>query len=854
MKVRRAAAVAIVLGAALTAWALTPASDGTLVATPTIGVALQPGGAGSSATFALSTPGSTNVIVSQLVQDAAGCPDPTVTLASYAGFTAMPGVPHTETVMCPPTSAFGMRRCTYQALAQGSAALTGFMGVCLAWTSSALVADQGTLAFINVPIGTMSAPQTIQITNTGADALAALQLQIDNDLANDYVLGAPCASNVNGCDVPEVALPHGGTASVAVYCKPTVANPPAARLWVTMGGATLASPISLSCTTTAASGPVVSVATLPSPLDVGRVEILGGATGSGHVIVKNIGTSTLTIPGSGGIAINGGGSDWTYALSAPCTAGQSCDLPVGTTNDILLTFDPSRLGASAPVIAINSNATNGQQTASLTGTGTGATLEDLRDGAAVDFGLVPKTMTSSIAIHLDNRGNRDLTDATITLTPATGFSVSTTNPVTVPYGTGKDVMVTCSPNGSTTPLVSTLTAMAPDTFNNTSVSIMLTCTGTDSPLVASPGSVALGEIRTGSTPPPTTLELKNLSTSQLTLSQGSPMLMPTIPALALSSPASTTIAAHSQEAVELTVTTAADSDLTTAIVASDRNSDMLTIPVTGKLVTAAVSVPSTVDLGTFCVNQPTMANAIALTASGTGTVGLPSAPAMQLHGNSQFALAPTTPSTYPARLVPGESAVVEVKPRPQTMRMQVADAIVWATDLAGPTATTMVSASFLDDGAAIAPASLTFGPVPVHVQPHDAMAVTIQNCSTTPLAFSPVIDQPFSFDNAAFPTALMPGQTATFGVAFVPTKVMHYDGYLRIMSTPTTQQMLVVALSGDGVADNPGGDAGPGGGGLDHTSFYACSCTAGGPGGALPIGAALALVICRRRRGSSSAR
>jgi hypothetical protein len=102
----------------------------------------------------------------------------------------------------------------------------------------------------------------------------------------------------------------------------------------------------------------------------------------------------------------------------------------------------------------------------------------------------------------------------------------------------------------------------------------------------------------------------------------------------------------------------------------------------------------------------------------------------------------------------------------------------------------------------------------------------------------------------------MPGQTASFGVSFLPTKVMRYDGFLHISTTAPAQPTLTVQLAGEGIAGSGGSDAGPNGGrGTDPTSFYACSCNGPGvPAHGWPIVFAITAIIVRRRRGSSSTR
>ena len=97
--------------------------------------------------------------------------------------------------------------------------------------------------------------------------------------------------------------------------------------------------------------------------------------------------------------------------------------------------------------------------------------------------------------------------------------------------------------------------------------------------------------------------------------------------------------------------------------------------------------------------------------------------------------------------------------------------MTWTTDVeAAPTATTALTASFIDSGGAIAPTALEFGKVLVHLYSANGQRVMIQNCNNSVLELAPpTIPAPFSIDSPNFPTQLDPNETATFTVGFHPT-------------------------------------------------------------------------------------
>nr|HEX4314020.1 choice-of-anchor D domain-containing protein [Kofleriaceae bacterium] len=170
-----------------------------------------------------------------------------------------------------------------------------------------------------------------------------------------------------------------------------------------------------------------------------------------------------------------------------------------------------------------------------------------------------------------------------------------------------------------------------------------------------------------------------------------------------------------------------------------------------------------------------------------------------------------------------------------------------------PSATTLLTAEFIDSGGAIAPTALSFEDVHVHVYTTNGKSVTIQNCNSGVLELAaPTVPAPFSIDSPNFPSQLAPGETATFTVGFHPTKVDVFVADLLIRSPQLPGAPLVVHLQGAGITETPPGmDGGSGNGATGSTSFYACSCNSNAPGGGIPIVLALFAITFRRRAGSS---
>jgi uncharacterized protein (TIGR03382 family) len=295
--------------------------------------------------------------------------------------------------------------------------------------------------------------------------------------------------------------------------------------------------------------------------------------------------------------------------------------------------------------------------------------------------------------------------------------------------------------------------------------------------------------------------------------------------------------------LDVTIDPAVEGDLTDQIVVTTSD-QTIKIPVTGRVVKPAYTVPPMLDIGTFCINQPTTQSNVALQSTGTATIEL-AAPALTAMSSS-FELSTTTPASYPTELSPGQSAVVAITPHPQQARTTLTDTITWTTDVEGaPTATTQLTATFIDSGGAIAPPALDFGKVTVHLSVDNGQRVVIQNCNGSPLMLdAPTIKAPFSIDSPNIPSLLQPNETATFSIGFHPTRLGTFTGALQINSQQLATP-LMVALSGEGAPGDPGVDAGSAT--PPHPGDSGCGCHTTGVGGTAPV-LVVVLVMLRRRR------
>jgi len=831
---RRSALVVTLLAGARLASAAPP----TFHAEPAVEViALAVNGTGSG-TIVLHNDTAATITAAAITAEP-GC-DAAVHASPLTGFSLPAGMTRTLAISCTPAPA-SMQRCSYQVRSAIGAALLGFEAVCAYAGAPTLVPDRTSVDLGAVAIG-RSVAQTITLHNTGATALDHLFVEA-TDLADNFAVGAPCNPDARACDAAIPVVPAGGTTQLIVRCTPHTTGPQAAELHIaTSAGSRLAAPITLACSGVAATAPVLVAS--PTAIDVGAVEVFGAsARATVHLSSAGLGIVRLLdvqIVDAG----TGGAADWAVTPQLACTAGipPGCDLAPGGAVDLALVFDPSGIGVRDASLLVNYRDTADRSLSlPLHGSGLGATLELIGDDTTLDLGALPLDTTGTLTFQVTNNGNRDLTDATRTLTaPATGFVVTPGPSFAVAAGAMTTITVSCTPTAKG-PLSSILRLDALD-VQSAAIDLGLRCTGDPSaPLVATPPALLLGEVRVA------TQVVKHLAIAgvagptQLT----SAGLETASPSLTVTGAPATTPAI-----IDVTAAPTLEGPLANRVLVASSAGATLAVPVSGTAVTATYSVPAVVSLGTFCVEQPTTPRILPLTSTGSATLAL-AAPRLAL-ADSPFDLQLVAPQRYPVLLASSARATVAVTPKRQATAGLDTDELIWTTDVAGAvTSRTKLTATFVDNGGAIAPPALVFGPTLVHLDTHNAQQVTLQNCDVSALSLdTPQIAAPFSIDSPNFPTGLRPGETATFSVGFHPTKLGPVSRTLVITSPQLRDLQLTVALSGEGsTTGSADSDAGPTSTERGPTSFYACGgCASRDPAGAASWAIVVVCVLAPRRR------
>jgi hypothetical protein len=821
---RRPLAAAIVLGAAAaSAYAV---GSGDVIATPPVTITQVTGGGGSgTVTISNTTSSSIDVTLSPDVS----C-DPDVVVGSDAFTLGALGMKQIG-LPCGAAQPPGIERCLVHATDTTSGeALVDLLGVCEDATGTELVPSPTSLSFGPVAVGnTASLP--LALTNASASPITKLFLQTD-DLDGDFVLSAPCNPDAPYCDGAIPAVPPAGSATVLVSCSPRSAGSHTANLEIaTDANQRLSQSVALDCTGVPATGPVLGIT--PATVDVAQPVEVTSAQAQTIVRLSNLGTGTLQITDVRVVdVVIGAAEDWTFSVSGTSCTVLPCSLAANAEVDLTVTFDPSAIARRDASLLVSFNdGIDRTHSIPLSGIGQGATLAGV-GATALDFGDVPVGKSSSLTFQLANRGNRDTTPTL--MTSPVGAIATTASSITVSPTMLATATAVCTPTATGVGSAS-ITAQSTDG----SVTIPATCNGTSAPLSAQPTAVALGEVRLGTAPQTLTFALA---------SSGAPLTFSGQPALDIPSTNLTvgTLSASTTPAtIDVTLDPQTVGGVASRLVVSDTAGDVIHIPIDATVVMPQYTAPAMLDVGTFCIGQPTASATATLQNSGTATLELT---APSLPDTSPFQLAFDAPTLYPASLAAADTATIAVTPERQSQVTTINDMLTWTTDdLSQPTATTLLTASFVGSGGAIAPPSLNFGDIPVHLFVADGQRVVLQNCNATALEIErPTPNAPFSIDSPNFPTSLDPNESATFSIGFHPTSLGAFSQTLQITS-PQLKDPLVVSLFGTSVSTTPPPDAGVGPSPPSSTTFYACNA---GGSASWPLAIAV-LVIFRRRRGSS---
>jgi hypothetical protein len=260
------------------------------------------------------------------------------------------------------------------------------------------------VAFGNEPVGVVSAPQSVTLTNTGSGSLVVSSLKLGGADPTDFVAASTTCPGT---------LAPGAACTIGITFKPPVAAARSATLTITdnsgnVTGATQT--ITLSGTGVGTPQAKLSATTLAFPStavesSAGPLSLTLGNSGNGPLAISSIAAT---------------GADARDFLEF-----DTCQPSVaaGATCEIAFYFLPETPGALSATVVVTDNAgnvANATQTFTVTGTATGAPQVSL-SVSTMAFGTVKVgTESSGLAVTLTNSGNAPLT--------VTGVALGGTDP------------------------------------------------------------------------------------------------------------------------------------------------------------------------------------------------------------------------------------------------------------------------------------------------------------------------------------------------------------------------------------------------------------------------------------------
>ena len=293
-------------------------------------------------------------------------------------------------------------------------------------------------SFANQAIGTVSANQPIQLSNTGNSALSISSLALTGTNAHDFAQSNNCGSS----------LTAGAQCTINVTFKPTASGTRTAAITLTDNAAGSPQTVILIGIS---SAPIVSLS--PSSLAFAS-RAVGAAGATQTIILINTGTAALRIASLALTGTNAGDFAQSNNCASSVAAGSHCTISV--------TFTPTASGTRTAAITLTDNATSSPQAVSLTGTGTSSSKGSATSSSSPSITIYPASLTFSSqavgatsaaqAITLNNTGTTALSIASLALTGtnASNFAQSNNCASSLAAGANCTISVTFTPAASGT--------------------------------------------------------------------------------------------------------------------------------------------------------------------------------------------------------------------------------------------------------------------------------------------------------------------------------------------------------------------------------------------------------------------
>ncbi len=635
----------------------------------------------------------------------------------------------------------GTGTCTLTASAtagQNYAAVTG-APQSLTVANAALTFNTAALAFLDQPVGTTSAAQTLIVSNPYSFAVTMGSIAAGGDFS--AASACPAIAALSNC-------------SVNVTFTPSATGARSGTLSIHNANSAVSQAVALSGT-----GTTASILVSPASLNFGSQEIATTSVGRALTIV-NAGTASILITNA---ATTG-----DFAAQGNCSV-----VPAGSSCSLTITFTPTAIGSRTGSLTLTGNAGAVSQVIPLSGVGTVASAV-LSPGAQAFPATLVGATSQALTATLSNTSSAPLTGISISVLG--DFTQTNDCPNTLPAGSVCTLSVVYAPK-----VAGAESGLLTVTDGDGTQTISLTGTGLTQGASISTARLIFGTQLVGTSSLAQTVVFTNTGTAAITVSS-----VVASQNFTLTTNCTGSIAPGTSCGVNVTFEPTVAGPLSGTLTIVDSSGTRI-VTAQGQGVSASASVaPSFVQFGAQIVGTVSQAQTLNITNNGSAPLSINA-----ITASSNFAAS----SQCPAVLAVGATCLVSVRFEPAAtgdlygslQLSNTADDIVVVVPLQGQGTLA---------GIATTPSTVFFGSVPTGTA-SSAQTVTVWNTGTAALEISAVkATGDFAETDTCTANAVAAGGFCVIGVTMTPTTTGTRTGELQI--TDNVDGVHRVALSGAG--------------------------------------------------------
>jgi len=510
--------------------------------------------------------------------------------------------------------------------------------------------------------------------------------------------------------------------------------------------------------------------------------------------LTNVGNAALTLSSVQVTGSNVGDFSLTNRCGSSLAASAQCTLAV--------TFAPSATGARTASVVFTDNAAGSPQSLSLIGTGTGPGVS--LSATTLTFGSqLVGTSSPAQTVTLMNVGNSALGISSLVVAGANpgDFPETTTCGSSVVAGGSCTISVTFTPTASGSRAA---TVTITDNAGDSSQTVSLTGTGTNSAVSLTPNSLVFGSQNLGTTSAPQSVTLNNSGNGALNVS-GVAMTGANPGDFAETSTCGASVAAGGNCTIAVTFTPSSTGTRSASVtITDDAGNSPQTISLTGTGASAAAVAglsPSNLTFGSQPITTSSAPQTVTLTNTGSAALKITS---LAMAGTNASDFAQT--NTCGASVAAGGSCSISVTFTPAAAGSRSATLVVTdnSGNVAGSTQNVGLTGTGTASSVSLSATTLTFGSQAVATT-SAAQAVVLTNTGSTSLSITSISvtgtnASDFSQTNTCGSSVAV-GGNCTISVTFTPAAAGTRTAAVTIADSAAGSPQTIT-LTGTGTASS----------------------------------------------------